>query len=361
MSWKKTPDPRVKKRGEWYHARFSKNGVRIEQGLETRNFAIAVDAVNKIEKAVLEKKDYRDLFSKARVDESLNSLFDELWPEFLIDKSQGRRKIKKSSEKTIREYSKFYERYFKEFWGQKILTDINEESWETYMDFARKKAKKPSMKMFNHWKYMSAFCSWAIHRKKLSEMPVIYNPDQDDEEDGVGKNFTDEELKLMRENSSGPMHLWILMGQYMGMRTGEVTNLHKSRIDWRARLIKLKRGDTKTRTARSVPIHPAVFDKLAEQVEATKSQYVFPNRADSARPMDSQGFKKPWGALREAHGIDGRYHDLRHSYATRVFANPHLNPALICKALGMSMQTAMRVYIHFDEKHLGLIAERFTL
>jgi integrase len=91
------------------------------------------------------------------------------------------------------------------------------------------------------------------------------------------------------------------------------------------------------------------------------SPYLFPNAWDKSRPMDPTGFKKPWAKLRTDNGIEGRFHDIRHSYCTRIFANPDVNPVLVCKAIGMSMRVAMSVYIHFDEKHLTKVTSAFDL
>lgn len=207
--------------------------------------------------------------------------------------------------------------------------------------------------------------SQQLDSRRIKFIPDIYNPDENDGDDGVGKNYSDEQLRDFREGSAHhpQMHLWICMAQYMGMRSSEITQLAKDRIDFKASLVRLKRQDTKTNQARNVPIHPVVNDRLAAQVERATGPYLFPNREDKARAMDPTGFKKSWQPLRDAVvGSDGgRFHDFRHSYATRAFSNPDLNPVLVCKALGMSMSVAMKVYIHFDEAHLHKITKQFSL
>lgn len=363
MKWTTTKDSRIKKRGDIYYARFSKRGIRVEDSLFTSNFELAKDLTNKIERAILSDEDYKAILSGAS--ENKTDLIDDLYPLFISDKSKGNPKLKiqKVREKTLGEYVNFYERYFKDFWGEKSLEEITADEWEKYIDHARAKSvKKDKLKIFNHWKIMSAFCSWCIATDRLVKMPGIYNPDpvtfQDEleDEDGIGKNLTDSQLLDLRNKIENNMalELYVSCAIYMGMRSSEITQLKKDRLDFKNNLIKLRASDTKTKQARSVPIHSVVFTLLKAQCHVTESsEYLFPNRVDKSRPMDRTGFKKSWYALLETCKIDCRFHDLRHSYATRVFGDPSINPVVACKSLGMSMKTAMKHYIHFSEEQLS--------
>lgn len=378
MAYLDTKDSRIKLLGKTYHARFSCKGVRVQESLHTKNFKVAVELVDDIQNSILLGEDYR----------KEKGLFEDDWPIFLSDKAKGKikgKKVRKVREKTLKEYINFGELYFLPFFGGTRVDKIDGDKWEKYVAWVqelRPRKKKDAegkdvitreprdpespVKIFNHWKYLHGFLSWAVATRRIKYIGDIYNPDENDGEDGVGKNYSDEELRKFRDGSitHPQMHLWICMAQYMGMRSSEITQLAKERIDLGAGLIRLKKQDTKTNTSRNVPIHPMVIEKLRAQISrADGSPFVFPNRDDRKRPMDKTGFKKSWQPLRDAVvGMDGgRFHDFRHSYATRAFANPDLNPVLLCKALGMSMKVAMDVYIHFDEKHLEQITQRFQL
>lgn len=367
MKWLSTKDSRIKKRGDTYYARFSKRGIRVEDSLYTTSFSLAVDLCNRLEKALLNNEDHKEVL--AGKDLSGVPLIEELWVSFIDDKTKGnpKKKIEKARPRTIVEYNNFWDRYFKDFWGLKRLDEINEDTWEKYIEYAQNKSlKKDRLKLFNHWKYVSAFLTWSELTGHLKEKrPNIYNPDpttfQDEleDQDGIGKNYSDTELELLRIGSRDnvELHLWVLIAQFMGNRSSEITQLKKDRIHFSSNLIKLRKSDTKTKQARSVWIHHKVLPLLKKQVEATDSDYVFPNRVDKSRPMDPTGFKKAWDKLREETGVEGRFHDLRHSHATRAFGNKRLNPVTICKSLGMSMATAMKHYIHFSETELSSLNE----
>lgn len=365
-----TQDPRVKKLGGWYHARFSCKGERVQKSLDTQSFVIAVRIVDDIQKTILLGEDWK----------REGELFSDVWPQFLEDKASGKHKrkgVKKVGEKTLKEYIFLGEKWFLPFFGDERIDKLGKR-WEDYIEHVRETSRAGrDARIFNHWKCMSGFYSWCVATDKVRKAPDIYNPDEDrDDDDGVGINYTDRQLKLLRDGGKiemdgeeleveppmPAMRTWIYMAQFMGMRSFEITQLPKAKIDFTAGLIRLGKKQGKGGRARNVPIHPAVLGLLQEQcARHPDSPVLFPNAWDSKRPMDRSGFKKPWTELRRILGIEGRFHDFRHSYATRVFSNPDLNPVLACSALGMSMATAMKHYIHFDEKHLGRITQTFKL
>jgi integrase len=359
----KSRDPRIKKVGGTYHARFSRKGVRVEQSLDTSNFELALKLVNDIEQAILTGGDYKVVFDLSLRGRGNTPLIGELWPEFIRQKAQGTRKVKKLREKTLREYINFHKRFYSEFWDNKILSEITSDNWISFIEFAQKKSKKgKELKIFNLWKYFSGFCSWCVLTGKMREFPEIFNPD-DEDEDGIGKNLSDDELRILREESLyyPSFHLWILMAQFLGMRSGEITQLKKARVHLDRKVIKLSKADTKTNQSRVIPLHPEVLKPLTTQMDSSDSPCVFPNRIDKSRPMDTTGFKKPWNDLRERTNVECRFHDLRHSYATRIFANPNVNPVMAAKALGMSMNTAMKVYIHYTDDQMAVLTKGINL
>lgn len=362
MSWKKTKDKRIKKRVDTYWARFSKRGVLVETSLSTANFDLAVEITNKIERAILNQENYKDILAGGP-DKDLTPLIGEHWPNFINDKTHGniKKNIRKNRERTLIEYVNYWERSFEPFWGNKRLDEITEDNWEAFILYARECSdKKGQLKIFNSWKIFSAFCTWAFKNGHVSKKPTIWNPDPDtfsdelEERDGIGINLSDEQLRNLREGSAGNprFHLWILMAQYMGMRSSEISQLRKDRVSTDLGLIKLRKSDTKTKQARDIPIHPLISDLFWAQMKAATGTHLFPNRNDGERAMDPGGFKKPWTELRVKFEIECRFHDLRHSCATRIFADHKINPAIGCKILGMSMKVAMEVYIHFTPEQL---------
>ena len=352
MTWKKTKDPRIKKRGEFYWARFTKRGVKVEESLGTRSFATAVRMVEEIESCLLLGVNWR----KER------ELFETAWPDFLSDKAQGI-KTKIAREKTLKEYIGFGEREFTPFFKDYRVTDIDESAWEEFVKSVRK--EKPDILFFNMRKYLMGFLSWAKRKGKIKEMPELFDPDvrpdEDDENEGPGKEYSAKELEDMRDLAFMPFKLCLLMAQYMCMRSSEITQLRKARIDTRAMVIRLRRVDTKTAQPRSVPIHPVVWPLLERQLKETEgSPFVFPNRVDSSRPMDKTGFKKPWNEIREAAEFEGRFHDLKHTWITNAIRSG-MNIAVVARIAGTSIKVIERTYLHLTEADLFQELLKFEL
>jgi len=371
--WENTKDPRIKKRQEKYWARFSVKGVRIEKNLDTKNFGIALQLVEKLSAEVV--------LGKAGIDNGNALLFNAAWAKFLKDKEVGAY-TKKGRKRTLREYSEFGARYFGDFFGHHKVSNITTDLFQDYIDWLKKNF--PGVKRFmNHEKYLNGFLSWALARGLIDKKPKLYNPDKADEEANEyepGTYINDKQLQFLLEfqpevneqSTGGRMPMVLEFCAYKnglalhGFRSSELTQLKKDRIDWAKRLIRLRKSDTKTKQARDVPIHPDWLDDLKMQCDSSESEYVFPNKDDVDRPMGRDGFQRQWDNMRNhADAPAGMKkispHDLRHTIATKLFADPTKNPMLVCKMLGMSMATALKHYIHFDENQLHLITKDFKV
>lgn len=350
--WIKTKDSRIKKRGEYYWARFTRREVKVEESLSTKSFVTAQRMVEDIESNILLGVNWR----KER------ELFETAWPDFLSDKAKGI-KTKIARDKTLKEYIGFGEREFLPFFSDCRITDVDEKAWEDFVEHVRK--SKPDILFFNMRKYLMGFLSWAKRKGKIREVPELYNPDirpdEDDENEGPGKEFAESEMETMQDLAFMPFKLCLFLAQYMCMRSSEITQLHKKRIDKTARMIRLRRVDTKTGHPRAVPIHDEVWPLLLEQLEASSdSPFLFPNRVDHNRPMDPTGFKKPWNEIRESGGIDGRFHDLKHTWITNAIRSG-MNIAVVAKIAGTSIKVIERTYLHLTEKDLSTELLKFSI
>lgn len=349
-SWQPTKDPRIKKRGEVYWARFMKRGVHVQQSLETRSFEIAKRMVEEMESNILLGVNWQ----KER------ELFETAWPEFLADKAAGV-KTKIAREYTLKQYIGFGDRYYVPAFKDLRLAEINEEAWEKLVADIRK--EKPDMLLFNLRKYLMGFLSWAKLKGKIREMPYLFDPDAKAkaarEQAGPGLAYTPEEMAAAREAAAenGDFYLFLIMAQFMGMRPSEITQLKLDRIDLGAGVISLRKADTKTHRARVVPIHPGVRDRLADRIQksaAAGSPYLFPNRVDKDRPMDKTGFKKAWYKVMQTCGLTGRIYDFRHTFITHAL-KCGMNPVVVAEMTGTSLRVIQNHYLHLQPA--DLIAE----
>ncbi len=341
----KTKDPRIKRRGKFYYARFMVKKIQINESLKTRSFEIAKAATDDIERRILAGED----LSKTAL-----SLIDEDYLLFLEAKATGN-KTKKVRENTLKEYVQFGNRYFIPHLKGVATKQITETTWEDLVKEVRK--EKPEILFFNMRKYFRGFLSWAKRKGKIDEIPYMFDPDEatkEAREEAKKINiYTPDQLSRLREaaKSHDKYSVFMKVAQYMGMRPHEITQLKRDRIDWAARVIRLKGADTKTRKARLVPIHPEVEADLRALVGSHDSAYIFPNKNDSSRPMDRTGFKKVWKKILAQAEVEGIQYDFRKTFITNALL-AGISPFLVAKITGSSLAVIEKCYLELKPEDL---------
>jgi len=150
--------------------------------------------------------------------------------------------------------------------------------------------------------------------------------------------------------------MWIMFFSilfYHGMRTGEIARLTVDMIDFGLGVINLPAHITKIKTARRVPISPALDKKLYEYVQALDGEYLFPSHR--ALPYVGQAawndfFKKQVKRL----GIKRKNltpYSGRHTYGTRQ-AEEDVHLSKIKAIMGHKKITTTEKYIHLGLKSL---------
>ena len=139
---------------------------------------------------------------------------------------------------------------------------------------------------------------------------------------------------------------------YSGPRRGELLKLRWSNVDFDLNAINFT--ETKTNKDRSVPMEPIVEEALLElRDQAGETEFVFTNPDTGTRYTD---IKKSFSAAcREAGITNFTFHDLRHTFGTRL-ADAGVDVVKIKELMGhASIVTTMR-YIHAtDQRKRGAI------
>ena len=124
----------------------------------------------------------------------------------------------------------------------------------------------------------------------------------------------DEEVGLLKES---PDYLKAVINTALntGMRRGEVLNLRWKQVDFEKRFIKVEH--TKNETCRIIPINDSLYYDLLEiKKQKREGEYVFPNPETGKPYLDLRGSFK--SACTRAGIQDLRFHDLRHTFASRL-------------------------------------------
>jgi integrase len=133
---------------------------------------------------------------------------------------------------------------------------------------------------------------------------------------------------------------------YSGPRRGELLKLRWSNVDFDLNAINFT--ETKTNKDRSVPMDPIVREALSElRDSAGHAEYVFTNPVTGTRYTEIR--KSFSAACREGGITDFTFHDLRHTFGTRL-ADAGVDVVKIKELMGhSSIVTTMR-YIHATDK-----------
>lgn len=265
-------------------------------------------------------------------------------------------------------------KFFDLFFDKMFLDEITAEWWETVfipetknirfktMEVFGKKRRdairrSSDRRMFNDCKWLSSFLIQMAEDGAILKVPKLINPDP---KELPGKVYSSDQIRQMLEKSDGDLNLAILMAATMGMRRGEIYGLEWKMVDLDKGTISLPQWLTKIRKARTFAISPAVIAKLRERRLPDHLEYrayVFTNSTDQNLRIHNDSLKGRWTRLKEQLGISGRFHDLRHTFLTNAFGADGANPALICHFAGLSLETAIKVYLHFNENDSRRVAE----
>lgn len=219
-------------------------------------------------------------------------------------------KVNKKSWKT----DEFYLKSIKGFFQNSYLYGITSQDLEKYKAFRLRQGVQPSTvnrclailrKMFNlaiDWGYLQATPLKGIkffsEKDNLKERILTQN----------------EEIRLI-DASCEHLKSILIAALNTGMRRGEILNLKWSQIDFKARMIRIER--TKSGNMRFIPINSPILHELINlKSRRNRNEYVFIN-PDTRKPF--QSVKTAFiAACRRAniHGL--RFHDLRHTFASRL-------------------------------------------
>ena len=162
----------------------------------------------------------------------------------------------------------------------------------------------------------------------------------------VERILSAEEQSRLLDSSIGYLRPIITTALNTGMRRGEILTLKWSDVDLDMNMITINQTNTKSKKQRKIPVSSRMRTLLLElKLQSGIQEYVFTDIQGRAIRTIRSAFQT---ACRKA-GLDGlRFHDLRHTAATRMVESG-ANIVAISKILGHSdIKTTMR-YAHPED------------
>lgn len=175
----------------------------------------------------------------------------------------------------------------------------------------------------------------------------------------IAKVYSPEEKELLvdgaRAGRSPTILPFLMLAQHAGLRYAEIRNLRWSNIDFERSFLTVGRSKTEAGEGRTIPLIPALVQALRDHAEWYRARfdriepewYLFPfgkaNHLDPTRPVTS--IRTAWNNVRERAGVQGRFHDSRHTLITEL-AESGAGDQTIMEIAGHVSRQMLKHYSH---------------
>ncbi len=160
-------------------------------------------------------------------------------------------------------------------------------------------------------------------------------------------------LQACRNSKDPYLHMIVVLAVSTGMRRDEIMSLTWDRVNLPAGIIVLRPDDTKTQTARDVPIEGLALGELQQLwgTRRTDTDLLFPSPRHPVKEPKPIDIQTAWlAALRRASVNDFCFHDLRHTFASYMLMGGAAE-ATTRKVLGHKSAAMTQRYSHLTDAY----------
>lgn len=293
----------IYKRGRVWWINIIGDGIRIRRSTETTDKKLAEKIHAKVLSEITENKWFDRLPGEEK---TLNEMMDKYMKvHSAINKSPSTYQREKSTVKHLKSY-----------FGDKIVSRIRPRDIVAYKDKRREDGVSPKTInnelillghaftiAMNEWEWVNSNPARMVSKEKVRNSRTRW------------LNAA-EEKKLLKASP-----LWlseiIVFALHTGLRRGEILNLKWSDLDLQRRTLTIY--EQKNGSVDTLPINEVVTNLLIEKnkFRSINCDYVFLNK--KAKVIDGANLYRAYKKAVKKAGIDDlRFHDLRHSFATRL-------------------------------------------
>jgi len=288
------------KRGKVWWMSLNVHGKQIRRTTETSDRKLAEAIYSKVHVRLIEGKYFE------QGEETQRTVAE------LLDRYEREHIPKKASQRTLKGYLK----NLRPFFGQDTLAEITPKVIVQYKAKRYQDGVKPAT-INRELALMKHAFNLAIKEWEWAKQNPVSRVSFEQE-----NNKRDRWLRQEEEGRLLPAcPLWVreivLVALNTGMRMGEILSLRWETVDLFRRTVTIlhsKNGDKRT-----IPLNGHMFALLKEKLKdrVSSSEWIFPSQAATKR--DGHGLRRAFRkALKTAMIQDFHFHDLRHSFATRL-------------------------------------------
>lgn len=325
--------------------KYRKGKIKISTG---ESNIMAAKRMVELELKKLEGKSEAE--AKRQIQGVRNALLRDLHKEMVAQKSP------EWAHATYLSYSKNWRVALMPYWGSKTPLDCTDAEVLNYKEWYLKKFPK---RCFQHTGIQfGVFCKWMKQKKLLSHIPDLSSLKDVDQVtarnnkrpwEKVSRVYSKDELsRLLKacDSLSTPrqravMRVALILASQCGLRKMEILSL-----DWANSFSEgyLNIWSPKTLTKREVPLTKEATAAIKElKTLSFDSHFLFPQARRSDVFMYGQMLDKLWKQIKREAKVEGRFHDLRHTFATKT-AEDGWPMVLACEVLGHSPRVYARTY-----------------
>lgn len=285
---------------------FTHQGKQYRRSTETEDKKLAARIFDKIKGEIAEGK----WFEKQPGD---GCTFKDLMDKYMVEYSA----VNKAASSHTRDKS--LSSHLLDIFGEKYLTEITPAMISEYKVMRRDEGASPrtinyEITLMSH-AFNIAIREWDLARE---------NPAKKVRKERVSNNIerwlsVEEEERLLKVSPKWLADI-IIFAINTGLRQGEILNLKWSQIDMDRRTLTIY--EQKNRSVDTLPLNKTVMDLLNEKMALKKdlAEHVFCNK--SLKPVLFRNLIRAYKNAIKRAGIDDlRFHDLRHTFATRLVQN----------------------------------------
>ncbi|MDE1888920.1 MAG: site-specific integrase [Planctomycetota bacterium] len=317
-----------KRGGVWWTC-IRHNGKKIQKSLETVDARLAKSIEAKIRTAIAEGK-----FFDKPVGE--NKSFKDMMEKFMQEHAP---KVSKRTQESYRTSLGNLMPYFADM----RLSSITPKAITGYKALRYSTGVKPATVNLEHALLSKAFNLAVKEWEWLKENPVS-KVRKDKENNQRDRWLTVEEAQRLLESSPQWLREIILFDLHTGLRRGELLSLEWDKVNLIRKVVIIQKS--KNGKPRTIPLTPTALDILEEKakIKSLKTNLVFLN--GFGENITTGSFEKAfYNALKKTGIKDFRFHDLRHTFATRL-AQRGVDIYKISKLLGHQSITMTQRYAH---------------
>lgn len=239
---------------------------------------------------------------------------------------------------TVGGYESYLRVHLAPYFGNRALSQIGKEDVQAFMAFCLTERGQSIKSTRNYLGLLHGIFDYAMREGWASANPckLVEKPQEPDDDADI--RFLDEAelnalLRAVPDTDVGRVDRVLYLAAAMtGMRQGELLALRWQDVDWPAQRVRVRRnyvrgkfGTPKSkRSSRAVPLADVLggeLDRLYQSsAYAADDDLVFAH-PHTGKPMDrSKLLKRYKRALKRAGVRDVRFHDLRHTFGTRMAA-----------------------------------------